>query len=113
MVSAQPLLLTLKNMIYTQLTPEYKYDTLAEAIYAREVEYFHYDFDRINFQHLINAVPDSEFKVSTVERLASTIQQMDVVKAVIAALRSQIDDQQAYAEAVERVTAKRRAKESK
>jgi hypothetical protein len=99
-------------MIYTQLTPDYKYDTLAEAIYAREVEYFHYDFDRNNFQHLINAVPDGEFKISTAERLASTMQQMDVVKAVIAALRSQIDDQQAYATAVERVTARRKAKEA-
>ena len=28
-------------MIYTQLDPSYKYDVLADAIYSREVEYFH------------------------------------------------------------------------
>jgi hypothetical protein len=33
-------------MNYEQLPTEYKYDTLADAMYAREVEYFHYDFDR-------------------------------------------------------------------
>jgi acyl-CoA reductase-like NAD-dependent aldehyde dehydrogenase len=41
-------------MIYTQLSNDYKYDTLAEAIYSREVEHFHYDFDRKNFEHLAN-----------------------------------------------------------
>jgi len=99
-------------MIYTQLTPDYKYDTIAEAIYAREVEYFHYDFDRINFQHLLKVAPDGEFKNNAAERLASTMQQMNSVEAVMDALRSQIDDAKAYAAAVERVTAKRKAKES-
>jgi hypothetical protein len=99
-------------MIYTQLNPTYKYDTIAEAIYAREMEYFHYDFDRINFLHLLKFVTDAEFKNTTAERLASTIQQMNTVEAIMDALRSQIDDEQAYAEAVVRVTAKRKAKES-
>jgi hypothetical protein len=99
-------------MIYTQLTPDYKYDTIAEAIYAREVEFFHYDFDRINFEHLLKVAPDGEFKTSTAERLASTMQQMNAVEAIMDALRSQIDDKQAYAAAVVRVTAKRKAKES-
>lgn len=99
-------------MIYTQLTPDYKYDTIAEAIYAREVEYFHYDFDRTNFQYLLAAIPDSEFKNTTAERLASTMQQMNAVEAIMDALRSQIDDEQAYTAAVVRVTAKRKAKES-
>jgi IS5 family transposase len=99
-------------MIYTQLTSDYKYDTIAEAIYGREVEYFHYDFDRINFQYLLTVAPDGEFKNNTAERLASTMQQMNTVEAIMDALRSQIDDEQAYAAAVERVTAKRKAKES-
>jgi IS5 family transposase len=99
-------------MIYTQLTSDYKYDTIAEAIYGREVEYFHYDFDRINFQYLLTVSPDGEFKKNTAERLASTMQQMNTVEGIMDALRSQIDDEQAYAAAVERVTAKRKAKES-
>ena len=99
-------------MIYTQLTPDYKYDTIAEAIYAREVEYFHYDFDRVNFAYLISIAPDGEFKDTTAERLASTMQQMNSVLAIMDALKSQIDDSQAYAEAVVRVTAKRKAKDS-
>lgn len=99
-------------MIYTQLSPEYKYDTIAEAIYGREVEYFHYDFDRINFVYLLSVAPDGELKDTTAERLASTMQQMNSVEAIMNALRSQIDDEQAYLEAVVRVTTKRKAKES-
>ena len=99
-------------MIYTQLSPNYKYDTIAEAIYAREVEYFHYDFDRINFNYLLSVLPDGELKNTTSERLASTMQQMNSVSAIMDALKSQIDDEQSYAEAVVRVTAKRNAKES-
>lgn len=98
-------------MIYTQLSTDYKYDTLAEAIYAREVEYFHYDFDRANFDFLLLNLPDCEFKTNTAERLAGTLQQMKSVEAIMDALRSQIDDAEAYAKAVERVTAKRKAKE--
>ena len=99
-------------MIYTQLSADYKYDVIVENIYAREMEYFHYDFDRINFLYLVSAVPDGEFKTNTAERLAATIQQMNSVEVIMAALRSQIDDEQAYAAAVVRVTAKRKAKES-
>lgn len=98
-------------MIYTQLTSDYKYDTIAEAIYAREVEYFHYDFDRANFQHLLNNADDEAFKSDVAQRLASTLGQMQKVEAIMAALRSQIDDQAAYDAAVVRVTAKRAAKE--
>jgi hypothetical protein len=99
-------------MIYTQLTADYKYDIIADSIYARELEYFHYDFDRINFEYLLKVAPDSDFKTNAAERLASTMQQMNSVEAIMDALRSQIDDEQAYAAAVERVTAKRKTKES-
>jgi hypothetical protein len=100
-------------MSYTQLTSSYKYDTIAEAIYAREVEYFHYDFDRANFEHLLANTDDDDeaFKVDVAQRLASTLGQMKKVKSIMAALRSQIDDQQAYDAAVIRTTAKRAAKE--
>jgi hypothetical protein len=99
-------------MKYEQLPTEYKYDTLADAMYAREVEYFHYDFDRKNFEHLLANATDNEFAANVAERLDATRKQMGNVMAVAEALKAQIDDADAYAAAVERVTAKRKAKES-
>jgi len=99
-------------MQYEQLSAEYKYDVLADAMYAREVEYFHYDFDRKNFEHLLANATDNEFAANVAERLDSTRKQMGNVEAVIEALKAQIDDTDAYAVAVERVTAKRKAKEA-
>lgn len=99
-------------MIYTQLSTAYKYDTLADAIYAREVEYFHYDFDRINFEHLLANATDNEFAANVVERLDATRKQMGNVEAVMAALHAQIDNQAEYEAAVARVTTKRKAKEA-
>jgi hypothetical protein len=99
-------------MNYEQLPIEYKYDTLADAMYAREVEYFHYDFDRKNFEHLLANATDNEFAANIAERLDATRKQMGNVAAVVEALKAQIDDADAYAAAVERVTAKRKAKEA-
>ena len=99
-------------MQYTQLPIAYKYDTLADAIYAREVEYFHYDFDRTNFEHLLANATDNEFAANVAERLDATRKQMANVEAVMAALHAQIDDQAEYEAAVVRVTAKRKAKEA-
>ena len=99
-------------MIYTQLSTDYKYDTLADAMYAREVEYFHYDFDRVNFEHLLANASDNEFASDVAERLEATKKQLGNVAAIMAALRSQIEDEQAYADAVARVTAKREVKEA-
>ena len=94
-------------MNYTQLSNDYKYDTIAQNIYGREIEYFHYDFDKTNFEYLIANTPDGSYKDNVKERLASTLEQMENVKAVYAALMSQVDDQEAYAAAVERTTKKR------
>lgn len=99
-------------MQYEQLPTEYKYDTLADAMYAREVEYFHYDFDRKNFEYLLANATDNEFAANVAERLDATRKQMGNVAAVVEALKAQIDDADAYAAAVERVTAKRKAKEA-
>jgi len=96
---------------YEQLPTEYKYDTIAEAMYAREVEYFHYDFDRKNFEHLLANATDNEFAASVADRLNETRKQMSNVTLIVSALKAQIDDEDAYAAAVERVTAKRKAKE--
>lgn len=99
-------------MNYEQLSTEYKYDVLADAMYAREVEHFHYDFDRKNFEHLLANATDNEFAANVAERLDATRKQMGNVNAIIAALKEQIEDQAAYAAAVIRVTAKREAKEA-
>ena len=99
-------------MKYEQLPIEYKYNTIADAMYAREVEYFHYDFDRKNFEHLLANATDNEFAANVAERLDATRKQMSNVMAVADALKAQIDDADAYAAAVERVTAKRKAKEA-
>lgn len=100
-------------MLYTQLSDDYKYDTLADAVYAREVEYFHYDFDCKNFEHLLANTTDSELVANVAERLNDTRKQMGTVGAVMRALKAQIEDQAAYDAAVVRVTAKREAKEAK
>lgn len=99
-------------MQYTQLPTSYKYETIADAIYAREIEYFHYDFDRKNFEHLLANATDNEFAANVAERLDATRKQMGNVKAVMAALKAQIDDQAEYEAAVVRVTAKRKEKEA-
>lgn len=99
-------------MIYSQLSTEYKYDTLADAMYAREVEFFHYEFDRKNFEYIVANATDNEFASDVAERLEATKKQMGNVAAIMAALHTQIEDEQAYADAVARATAKRKAKEA-
>jgi hypothetical protein len=96
-------------MIYTQLPNNYKYDVIAEAIYARELEYFHYDFDRVNFEHMLESLPDGSDKDDIKSRLSITIEQMQKVELIINALKAQIDDAEAYNAAVESMTAKRLA----
>lgn len=99
-------------MQYEQLPTKYKYDVLADAMYAREVEYFHYDFDRKNFEHLLANATDNEFAANVAERLSATRKEMANVTLIISALKAQIDDKEAYAAAVERTAAKRKAKEA-
>lgn len=99
-------------MKYTQLDTDYKYRHLANAIYGREAEYFHYDFDRRNFEHMAASMPDCEFKDDLVNRIAEVSDQMESVLAVLSALWAQVDDQDAYARAVEYVTRERKQKEA-
>ena len=100
-------------MDYQYIEQSLKEDHLANALYAREVEYFHYDFDRINFEYLLKITTDQAAKKDIENRLASTRQQMQMVSNVYEALKSQITDQADHAAAVERVTAKRKLEESK
>ena len=96
-------------MVYSQLPSSYKYDTLADAIYAREVEYFHYDFDRINFEYIVKDLPECEYRTNLENRLADTVGTMAQVERTMAALLAQIDDPIAYAEGVARAIERREA----
>lgn len=99
-------------MNYTQLPSDYKYRHLATAIYGREMEYFHYDFDRINFEHLAATLPDGTFKDDIINRIKEIEQQVQNTSAIVAALWAQVDDQEAYAKAVEYTTKQREQEEA-
>lgn len=96
-------------MNYTQLPATHKYNTIAEAIYARELEFFHYDFDRVNFEYLLKQTSDPIYIADLEKRLTETKTQMRNVENIIAALTAQIEDQEMYQAAVSRCTAKREA----
>ena len=94
-------------MNYTQLSQTYRDDVLAEAIYAREVEYFHYDFDRINFSELLKEMPLGDYRTDIEARLVSTIAQMRNVENICNVLLAQVTDAKAHAAAIVRTTEKR------
>ena len=100
-------------MNYQQLTQEYQDDHLANAMMGREFEYFHYDFDRINYENLLKTLPDGACKNDIAKRLADTKQAMENVSAFYEALKLQIRSQEAHAAAVDRLKAKRKLEESK
>ena len=94
-------------MEYTQLEEAYKYEVIAEAIYAREMEHFHYDFDKKNFEYILETLPEGEYKEEIRGRIKSSLEQKENVETIYTALQTQIDDQEAYAKAVITVTARR------
>jgi len=96
-------------MQYNQLPSSYKYDTIAEAMYSRELEHFHYAFDADNFRHLLATTIDGPYKQELQARLDSTLEQMRKVEDIYNALQAQITDAAEYAAAVERATQKRNA----
>lgn len=96
-------------MNYTQVPNTYKYDMLAENIYSREMEYFHYEFDKTNFLQMLATMPEGDAKNNIQQRLNETQAQMDIVNNIYNALLAQVDNQEAYAAAVARAEAKRSA----
>jgi len=98
-------------MKHKQLPSTYKADTIASAMYAREVEYFHYDFDAKNFEHLIDNAPTGANTKDIQERLESTRAQMVAVENTYKALEAQITDQSEHEAAVIRTTKKRKEDE--
>lgn len=87
-------------MEYRQLTETYKYDVIAEAMYARELEHFHYNFDRVNFEALLKTTPKGEYRDNIQARLEQTLIEMERVEQIYAALEAQVDDQQALETAI-------------
>ena len=99
-------------MIYKQLTQEYMDDVIAEAMFIREREHFHYALDYENMQNMLKLAPEGPFKQNLVKRLGETAQRMQEVDIIYAALESRVEDQQRHIAAVTRVQAKRAAVES-
>ena len=94
-------------MKYEQIPHTYRSDLIAEALYAREIEYFHYDFDRINFEHILKDLPECDYRTLIEKRHFETIGAMAQVEKTVNALRAQITDPEAHAAAIVRTTEKR------
>ena len=89
---------------------DYKYDLIAENVFMRESEWFHYDFDLKNFQSILATMAqDDPGRANYEQRVRDTQTQMKIVEDIHAALMAQITDQTAYQAAVVRTTAKREA----
>lgn len=94
-------------MDFEQLTAEYIDDYIAEAMYARELEWFQYNFDKQNFLHMLESMPASAARESLVARIKDIDVQMAVVEQVYTALKAQIRNTAAHTDAIARVAAKR------
>jgi hypothetical protein len=94
-------------MEYTQLDPTLKYDYLAETTYNRQLEHFQYNTVIENLKEMLKLVTDDAQRTSLENQLAANQEQMTIVELHYRAALAQIDDQDAYAAAVARATAKR------
>jgi hypothetical protein len=98
-------------MKYKLIPKTHLADTIAEAMYGREMEYFHYEFDVINFKHLIDNAPEGADLKDVHERLAASLASMATVEAVYEALQARITDQAEHEAAVIRTTKRRKENE--
>lgn len=96
-------------MEYEQLEQEYRDDHLAQAMYAREVEWFCYNFDLRNFEHALTADLSVEYRTMLEKRVVDTRTQMRGTELIYEALKAQITDVAAHKAAIARVAAKRQA----
>ena len=93
-----------------QLDPEYCDDQIAEAMYQREKEWWHYQLDRANFTDIAARLgADSGRAEELLGRIAEIDRQVEIVEAVYSALRARIRSPEAHAAAVERNRIKREA----
>ena len=94
-------------MKYKLIPKTHLADTIASAMYGREMEHFHYEFDVINFRYMIDNAPEGADLKDIQERLATSLASMAMVKNVHEALQAQITDQDEHEAAVIRTTKKR------
>lgn len=99
-------------MKFEQLEDTYKDDVIAKAMHGRELEYFHYQFDAINFEFLLTVEPEGAYREDVKKRLVETRQRMQNVENSYAALKAQITDEGAHQAAIERTTKKRKENEA-
>ena len=97
-------------MILEQLEPEYGDDQIAEALYQRELEWWHYQLDRSNFMFMVERFGTQSARGQDLLRRIEEIDaQVEMVEAVCAALRARIRSPEAHAAAVARARARRDA----
>lgn len=92
-------------MEYNLINPNYKYDTLAQALRGRQQEHFHYNFDKTNFEQMLTTLEPGEQRDRIQHLLNSTIVEMNKVEAIYNALMTQVDDETKLAEAIARLDA--------
>lgn len=96
-------------MDFEQLKTEYADDYVAEAMYARELEWFQYDFDRRNFQDMVDRMAEGPEREALRERIRQINTQIKIVEDVYESLKNRVRSPEAHAAAVARVSAKRAA----
>jgi hypothetical protein len=94
---------------YSHCTDDYQWDVIAEQLYNREHEHYHYELDRQNFVKMLETLEPGPFREEVQERLTSTIREQNKVEAIYNSLLAQIDDKAAFDAAMARVIAKRAA----
>lgn len=94
-------------MEYQQIPSTYKDDLIAEALYAREIEHFHYCFDRDNFIEILKNTPPGLDYDNLLNRLNETIYQIENVERYAKALLKQIRSIELHNAAIDRTTKKR------
>ena len=87
------------------INANYKYDTLAAAMQSRQIEYFHYDFDKKNFENMLLTLPAGDYRNTIQKRLEDTMLRIIEVQTIYDALQSQIDNQVEFEAAVVRLQA--------
>lgn len=70
---------------------------IARNMYERELEKFHYEFDKSMFLDMISSPATSEeLKIDLTRRVGEIDKQLEIVNAVIAGLQARVRNQQAH-----------------
>lgn len=99
-------------MLYVLLEEEKRDDHLAESLYNREMEHFHYGFDQAVFIKMLETLGPGEYRDRIQKHLEDTSKRMAEVQSIHAALTAKITDHAAHGRAAARMKAKRDAAEA-